>query len=96
MSNGAQGWSSWLPAEISRAQPYSMGPVSRWNPEMMRVSPATGTVTRMDRPKINVRLMFVAPASVQRDAQRVGERGIMMIRAPGLLDAVAKSQEKRR
>lgn len=82
---------SWLPAELSGVQPYSMGPLLRdtaascvgaW------ATPAVGTCVGMDRTELMISSCFVAPMAVQRDAQKRGQRGIIMFYPKGLLEAL--------
>jgi len=80
--------STWLPPEIGRSQPYSMGPLTRWDDTMARISPALGAVVSMDRPDMAVKTCLVAPAAVQRQAQRSGIGAIMMVRVPGLIESL--------
>jgi hypothetical protein len=82
---------SWLPAELSGVQPYSMGPllrdtaascVGKW------ATPAVGTCVGMDRSELMISSCFVAPMEVQYDAQKRGQRGIIMFYPKGLLEAL--------
>ncbi len=87
---------TWLPPELWVIQPYSMGPLMGCPPDQSRpcpvarsgrfVSPANGTVALMDAPELAILTCFIAPAAVQRKAQKDGQRGLMMIRAPGLME----------
>jgi hypothetical protein len=82
---------SWLPAELTIVQPYSMSPVLGCRASHcagMWVAPATGTCVGMDRPELMISSVFVAPMAVQRQAQKEGVRGIVMRRVPGLLEAL--------
>lgn len=86
---------SWLPPELWIVQPYSMGPLIGCPPDQSRpcpvrpqefISPASGTVAILDAPELAILTCLVAPASIQRQAQKTGERSIIMIRAKGLLE----------
>ena len=81
---------TWLPAELTVVQPYSMGPVTSWSPVFPQGStlPAMGTVVGMDRPEMMIRAAFVAPVAVQRQAQKAGETAIIMQYPKGLLEAL--------
>lgn len=88
---------TWLPPELWVIQPYSMGPLMGCPPDQSRpcpvrpqefISPASGTIAILDSPELAILTCFVAPASVQHAAQKQGQRGIMMIRAPGLYEAL--------
>ena len=89
---------TWLPPELWVIQPYSMGPLMGCPPDQSRpcpvdrggrfVSPANGTVPILDAPELAILTCFVAPAATQRKAQKEGQRGIIMIRAPGLYEAL--------
>lgn len=83
-----------LSYEMSRAQPYSMGPASGWDPEVMRISPAQGTNFNIDRPEFLVRTCFVAPAPIQRAARERGINGLIMMRAPGLLRVLGLEEQQ--
>ena len=80
----------WLPAQMSNPQPYSMGPLLRWDPHFMRLFPESPSSRRMDFPLAAIQTCLVAPSSVQREAQARGEQGIMMIRVPGLLRCLGR------
>lgn len=100
---------TWLPPDLSIVQPYSMGPVvgcpdvlDRRCPleARMLVSPASGTMVRMDDeitvggrffpPNVMmIKGAFVAPARVQRAAQKAGETALMMMYPKGLLEALS-------
>jgi hypothetical protein len=87
---------SWLPAELTIVQPYSMSPLM-CGPERCAgvwVAPATGTCVGMDRPELMISSVFVAPMAVQREAQKAGVRGIIMRRVPGLLEALGLVPEE--
>lgn len=75
------------------AQPYSLGPLTRWSPPFPAGTtlPAEGTLTRMDGegPELDILMCFVAPRDVQQEARRRGERALMMRYAPGLREALA-------
>jgi hypothetical protein len=77
---------SWLPPELTITQPYSMGPLTRWDPRS--TLPAMGTVRLFDAPELAILGCFIAPGRVQAAARAQGERGIMMIRAKGLVEAL--------
>lgn len=81
---------TWLPPELTHTQPYSMGPVTRWSPPFPLGStlPAGGTIVGMDRSDLMIATCFVAPARVQRAAQKAGQRGIIMAYPKGLLEAL--------
>ena len=89
---------SWLPPELWVTQPYSMGALMRCPPDQSRpcpiersggfVSPESGTVKIMDAPELAILTCFIAPGAVQRDAQKHGERALMMLRAKGLAEAL--------
>jgi hypothetical protein len=100
---------TWLPPELVVTQPYSMGPVTRWDPPMPRgcTAPAMGTVLQMDDristgsrglpngAEMAILGAFIAPAKVQRAAQMQGERGIIMSRPKGLIELIGDTQPKR-
>lgn len=79
---------TWLPPELTTAQPYSMGPTTRWSAPFPQGStlPAMGTCVGMDRPELMIATCFVAPAAVQADARKRGERGIIMTVPSGLME----------
>lgn len=82
---------SWLPAEMSGVQPYSMGPLLRDTAASCVgrfATPAVGTCVGMDRTELMISSCFVAPMDVQRDAQKRGQRGIMMIMPKGLIELI--------
>ena len=92
---------SWLPPELWIVQPYSMGPLIGCPPDQSRpcpvrpqefISPASGTVAILDAPELAILTCLVAPASIQRQAQKTGERAIMMIRAKGLLESLGMAR----
>ena len=83
-------------------QPYSMGSVIGCPPDQSRpcpvrpqefIAPASGTVAILDAPELAILTCLVAPASVQRQAQKAGEKAIMMIRAKGLLEKLGMVPE---
>lgn len=79
---------SWLPPELTTVQPYSMGPTTRWSAPFPRGAtlPAMGTCVGMDRPELMIATCFVAPAAVQADARKRGERAMIMMMPPGLAE----------
>ncbi len=89
---------TWLPPELWVIQPYSMGPLMGCPPDQSRpcpvarsgrfVSPANGTVALMDAPELAILTCFIAPAAVQRKAQKQGQRGLMMIMPKGLVETI--------
>ncbi len=89
---------SWLPPELWVIQPYSMGTLVGCPPDQSRpcpierrggfISPSSGTVKIMDAPELAILTCLIAPGAIQRQAQKTGERGIIMIRVPGLLEAL--------
>ena len=72
-----------LPEQLTRMQPYSMGPLTRWDPVMMAAFPANGTIAMIDEPVKAAKMMFIAPMSIQRQAYNAGERAIIMQRPRG-------------
>lgn len=84
-----------LPPEIVGVQPYSMGPITGWDPEIMRIMPALGTARFADVPELMVKTCFWAPAQVQRMARAQGVRGIVMQRPNGLAEALERDRERR-
>jgi hypothetical protein len=80
----------WLPAELTRAQPYSMGPVLGCPTRCQRlmIMPAAGTSQRLDNPGVFIAGAFIAPAAVQRAAQATGERALIMEYPKGLREAL--------
>lgn len=77
------------PPELLAIQPYSMGPILGWHPELMKMAtPAMGTVRRMDLPELVIRTCLVAPREVQRQARALGVNGLIMIRVKGLREAL--------
>jgi len=87
---------SWLPAELTIVQPYSMGPLMCGPARCagMWVAPATGTCVGMDRPELMISSVFVAPMAIQREAQKAGRRGIVMTYPAGLLEALGLVPEE--
>jgi len=99
---------SWLPPELSVVQPYSMSPVVGCpnvlnRPCPLFVSPASATIVRMDDAiTVGGRFMppnvmmikgaFVAPARVQREAQKTGETALIMQYPAGLLEALGMAE----
>ena len=92
---------TWLPPELSVVQPYSMGPVTNWDPiwPVGSTLPAMGTILQCDDQistgrrglsgaEFAILGVFVAPAAIQRAAQAQGERGIIMARPRGLIEAL--------
>lgn len=74
----------WLPTEITRPQPYSMGPLLRWAPlHAVPQLPAVSSV-RLDLGDGVIRSCLVAPRSVQMAARAQGIRDVMMIRPKGI------------
>ena len=93
---------SWLPPELWIVQPYSMGSLIGCPPDQSRpcpvrpqefISPASGTIAILDAPELAILTCLVAPASIQRQAQKTGERSIIMIRAKGLLEKLGMEPE---
>jgi hypothetical protein len=92
---------TWLPPELTTVQPYSMGPLTRWGERVMML-PAHGTIVRMDdratsgpfspANEMMIRGAFVAPASVQRAAQKEGEKALIMAYPAGLLEALGLAE----
>lgn len=92
---------TWLPPEIVVVQPYSMGPLTRWDPPMPVgfTAPASGTARLMDDGKCTGGLQagadfailgcLIASAAVQREAQAAGETGLIWQRPKGLMELIA-------
>lgn len=84
---------AWLPVEIIRPQPYSMGPLMRWvSPQRVPQGPATSIVA-LDRapngqpggkPERDILTCLIAPRSVQSQARRAGVNAVIMIRPKGI------------
>lgn len=87
---------SWLPPELWVTQPYSMGALVGCPPDQSRpcpierrggfISPSSGTIKIMDAPELAILTCLIAPAGVQREARKGGERALMMLRAKGLAE----------
>jgi hypothetical protein len=76
-----------LPAELGGiVQPYSMGPLLRWNRYLLGVMavPPMSTLVNVDRSEHMIRMCLVAPARVQRAAQAAGVTQMVMIRPRGI------------
>lgn len=80
----------WIPEELLTVQPYSLGPLYCWDPAIMRAFPARSSI-RMDLPERDIVLCFIAPARIQRMAQRAGERAMIGIRPRGI-ELIRKSK----
>ncbi len=76
-------------------QPYSMGPLVRWEPAFMLL-PAMGTIRKLDGqgPTADILTCLIAPRWVQLQAQARGERAIMMVRVKGLRKALGYIDEE--
>lgn len=89
----------WLPPELSVAQPYSMGPLVRWDARIM--APAHGSCARINDDRttcgrgvsgqiFSIMGMFIAPRSQQEDPRR----SITRFYAPGLLEALGVVKQR--
>lgn len=86
---------SWLPPELTVVQPYAMGALMGCPPVQNApcpvtpswfVAPASGTCVGMDRPELMIATCFVAPAAVQADARKRGEKAMIMMLPKGLME----------
>lgn len=101
---------SWLPPELAVSQPYTMSALMGCSTDRTRpcaqphVLPSMGTSVRMDDARTcgpympgNVMMIlgaFIAPARVQHEAQKAGERAIMMQHPRGLLEKLGLVREQ--
>jgi hypothetical protein len=90
---------SWLPPELGGIiQPYSMGPLLRWDARIMRAMavPPMGTLRKMDIPEISIRATFMAPSRIQYQARdESGVERIIYFTPKGLVEALQRSGLKR-
>ena len=76
----------WLPAELTAAHPWSMGPLLRWaSPRQIPQIQGNG-IMRMERQgaERDILTCLVAPRSVQQEARKQGVNAVMMIRPRGI------------
>lgn len=76
-----------LPPEVGGIiQPYSMGPLFRWDMRNLTklAVPPMSTLVNVDRSEHMIRMCLVAPARVQRAAQHAGVTQMVMIRPKGI------------
>lgn len=85
-----------LPDELTRAQPYSMGPLLHWAPlHKVPQVPSTASV-RIDRWQADIAQCLVAPRAVQKLARAAGVNQVIMIYPQGIEKvnpALARRQE---
>lgn len=78
----------WIPRELLRSQPYSMGPVLGYREPMMLLPPV-GTSIRLDNPQIPIMTCLMAPLSLRRAWMAAGNKGTLRRKIPGLAEALA-------
>ena len=86
-----------LPPEVGGIiQPYSMGPIFRWNMATLTqvAVPPMSTLVNVDRSELMIRMCLHAPGYVQRAAQMQGVKAMVMVRPKGI--ELVNSKLKRR
>ena len=87
---------NYLPS-LRISQPYTMCHAVRLvDPQVecgKLATPAVGTNQGMDRPDVLIRLCLTAPVAVQRVARAQGMTGVMMLRPPGLAEALERAKK---
>lgn len=79
------------------SQPYTMCHTLRLvDPDVdcqNLATPAFGTNQAMDRPEVLILLCLTAPRAVQKAARLQGMTGTMMLKVPGLAEALQRSKD---
>jgi hypothetical protein len=75
---------TWLPDELTRAQPYSMGPLLRWASPRQVPQLQANPIRRMANPERDILTCLVAPRDIQMSARSEGVDAVIMIRPKGI------------